>query len=333
MKEFTEFISYFIAIPLDKQQKIVDSLLIVLQSNQHKSLIHQIPKDKKQLNCPHCTSKEIQAYGKNKGVQRYRCKSCCKYFSETTGTPLAWLRKKDKWPEYLHCMLQGYSLRKSATQVGINLKTSFDWRHKILSAFKTVSPERFASILESDDIFFLESEKGSRKLNRKARKRGGKAKTAGISNEQVAVVVSRDRRGHADMNIATRGRISKKNLDDIYGNRIEDGTVLCSDSHRSYAAFARSKGLTHEKIIANKGQYIKDRIFHVQHVNNMAQRLRRWMRKFNGVATKYLQNYLNWFLVLEKLKDSSQKMTSIAGFALSTNQAWFDFKKVAINQI
>lgn len=333
MKELSDFIEYFKDSPVQAQQAIVDTLLELMQTNLNADLIRQVPKDKQQINCPHCSSNEVQANGRNKGVQRYRCKSCSKNFSETTGTPLAWLKKKDKWSHYLHCMLKGYSLRKCAKEVGIGLQTSFDWRHKILSAFKTVSPERFTSILESDEIFFLESEKGNKHLNRPARKRGGKAKTAGISKEQVAVVVNRDRQGHADMKIATRGRISKKNLDDIFEDKIENGTILCTDSHRSYTAFARSKGLKHEKIKANKGQYVKDQVFHVQHVNNMTQRLRRWMNRFNGVSTKYLQNYLNWFLVLEKLKDSSKKMSTFALFALSTNQAWFDFKNIAINQI
>jgi len=333
MQEFADFIAYFKDSSLEEQQTIIDNLLVLMQTNLNENLIDQVPQDKHQINCPHCNSNDIQANGKNKGIQRYRCKSCLKYFSETTGTPLAWLKKRNKWSLYLHCMLKGYSLRKCAEEVGIGLQTSFDWRHKILSAFKTVSPERFTSILESDEIFFLESEKGNKKLNRPARKRGGKATTAGISKEQVAVVVARDRRSHADMKIATRGRISKKNLDDIFGDKIENGTILCTDSHRSYTAFARSQGLQHEKIKANKGQYVKDQVFHVQHVNNMTQRLRRWMVRFNGVSTKYLQNYLNWFLVLEKLKDSANKMSLLALFALSTNQAWFDFKNLHINQI
>ena len=333
MKEVTDFLAYFQASSLEEQQAIIDNLLVLMQRNLNEDLIKQVPKDKHQISCPHCESNDIQANGKHKGVQRYRCKSCGKNFSETTGTPLAWLKKKDKWSHYLHCMLNGYSIRKCATEVGIALQTSFDWRHKILSAFKTVSPQRFSSILESDEIFFLESEKGNKHLQRAARKRGGKAKTAGISKEQIAVVVAKDRQGHADMKLSTRGRISKKNLDDIFEDKIEAETILCTDSHRSYTAFARAKGLKHEKIKANKGQYVKDQVFHVQHVNNMTQRLRGWMGRFNGVSTKYLQNYLNWFLVLEKLKDTSQKMSSFVFFALSTNQAWFDYKNIALNQI
>jgi hypothetical protein len=31
-------------------------------------------------------------------------------------------------------------------------------------------------------------------------------------------------------------------------------------------------------------------------------RLSKFVEGFKGIATKYLQNYLNWFLVLEKIQ-------------------------------
>lgn len=333
MKELLGFITFFKSQSPENQQSIVDNLLLILQGELSINLLNHFPKNERQIVCPHCHSHDIQANGRNKDVQRYRCTSCLKNFSETTGTALYWLKKKDKWSGYLHCMLQGYSLRDCADRVDISLPTSFAWRHKILSAFKTVTAERFTSILESDEIFFLESQKGSNNLRRSARKRGGKATKAGISKEQVAVVLAKDRQNNSSMNVATFGRISKADLDDVFGDKIEKETILCTDSHRSYSAFARSKKLRHKKIIANKGQYVKDQIFHVQNVNNSAQRLRKWMVRFNGVATKYLQNYLNWFMVLEKIKTSPEKLTGFAAFAVSSNQAWFDFKNIPINQL
>ena len=34
---------------------------------------------------------------------------------------------------------------------------------------------------------------------------------------------------------------------------------------------------------------------HLQHVNYFHNRLKNWMNRFNGVATKYLSDYLSWF--------------------------------------
>ena len=69
--------------------------------------------------------------------------------------------------------------------------------------------------------------------------------------------------------------------------------MLCSDSHRSYGAFTKANTITHKKFNASKGQRTVDKVYHVQNVNNLDMRLRKFMDSFNGVATKYLQNYLN----------------------------------------
>jgi transposase-like protein len=62
--------------------------------------------------CPYCKSKSYIANGSLKGVQRYKCKEYGRFFSETTGTALEGLHKKDKFSKYLWCMFMGYSIRK-----------------------------------------------------------------------------------------------------------------------------------------------------------------------------------------------------------------------------
>ena len=91
-------------------------------------------------------------------------------------------------------MSKSYSLRQSAKEVGISYCTSFLWRHKILGAFKEIGCTKLEGIIESDETFFLYSEKGNKNIEgRDSRKRGGKATKAGINDEHVAVIVSTDR--------------------------------------------------------------------------------------------------------------------------------------------
>ena len=53
-------------------------------------------------------------------------------------------------------MLAGYSLEKCAKLTGISKQTSFDWRHKILSALGKFQKNQILSgICESDDVFTL----------------------------------------------------------------------------------------------------------------------------------------------------------------------------------
>ena len=88
----------------------------------------------------------------------------------------------------------------------------------------------FTGITESDETFFLRSEKGMKVTDRKSRKRGGKSNKRGISNDQVAVIVTQDRKSTLDLSVATLGRISKIDLENAIGKRVKKGvTILCSD--------------------------------------------------------------------------------------------------------
>ena len=324
-----DFKDYFVNCTPLLQQEIVSSLLsLTLQVD-----VLSDTGQTKATSCPHCSSAQIRANGILNNVQRYACKSCKKYFSQTTGKFWYNIKKKDKLSAYLYCLLSGYSIRKCAKQTGISLQTSFDWRHKLLTSFSAVAPEEFSGIVESDDLFFAYSEKGSRNLDRKPRKRGQKATSAGVSDEKVAVIATCDRTGNKDFRVATKGRISKEDLDNALQGKLDKAIVLCSDSHRSYTAFAKSAELTHKKFNASKGQRAVDKVYHVQNVNNMDMRLRKFMDSFNGVATKYLQNYLNWFLVLEKIKNTTSKIAVVTAIAFASNNAWYQYKQEAFNML
>ena len=131
--------------------------------------------------------------------------------------------------------------------------------------------------------------------------------------------------------VANRGRTGKKDLDRVLKGKLDRADVLCSDGHRSYGAFAKANTIDHKKFNASKGQRTVDKVYHVQNVNNMDRRLRKFMGSFKGVATKYLQDYLNWFLVLEKIKNSTSKMATVAAIAFASNSAWFEYKQQLFN--
>ena len=301
---------------------------INIEKEMNVSSILEEVKSKRPAHCPHCQAESIVSNGRLNSVRRFRCKGCGKNFSETTGSTMAWLKKKDKFREYMKHMLKGGSIRQCADLTGISIQTSFDWRHKILSSMVKAQAEELSGICESDDVFFDVSEKGQKALDRPSRKRGGELRRRGISDEKVAVIISCDRQGGKDLHVATRGRISKKDIARILDNKIKAGSTLCTDSHRSFTAFARSAKIRHKKINASKGQYVKNKIYHVQHVNQTAQALRKWMDKFNGVSTKYLQNYLNWYAGMESIKDKKKQLHSFTRLALESQSAWFDHRNI-----
>jgi len=151
-----EFKTYFTSLSESSQELLITGLLdLKNDSSDLKEDLDARPND-----CPHCGSGSVIGNGHLKGVQRYRCKACSKYFSTTTGKFWYNIKKKDKLKSYMHCLLSGYSIRKSANLVGISKQTSFNWRHKLLTSFSSISPEIFTGIVESDETFFYILRKG-----------------------------------------------------------------------------------------------------------------------------------------------------------------------------
>jgi len=307
--------SYLLTLPVEEQSELIREWkeLLSLTKTQKSRLSRRDILNNKQGSCPNCGHSKYVKYGIDKGSQRYKCKSCKRNFTEYTGTWMAGIHKKEKIDQYIVLMMEEKSLDKIKEALSINKKTAFDWRHKILSSLEETEKDSFTGITESDETFMRFSEKGKRNLSRKGRKRGTKAKKRGISNDLVAVIVTADRAGQQELSVATLGRIKKIDIENSIGNRLSDKTILCSDSHVSYKGFAIDNSLEHHPVRADLKQYVKDGVYHVQHVNSMHNKLKRWLNnRFWGVSTKHLQGYLNWFRIKEVLKQSGQPLSEIA---------------------
>ena len=55
-------------------------------------------------------------------------------------------------------------MRAAADEVQVHHNTAFRWRHRFLDRVKHDLPEQLNSIAEDDEMFILELQKGSRKL-------------------------------------------------------------------------------------------------------------------------------------------------------------------------
>jgi hypothetical protein len=61
---------------------------------------------------------------------------------------------------------------------------------------------------------------------------------------------------------------------------------------------------THQLINLRAGIRVVDHAFHIQNVNAYDSRLKGWMARFYGVATKYLPNDLGWRRCLERFGEA-----------------------------
>jgi hypothetical protein len=134
-------------------------------------------------------------------------------------------------------------------------------------------------------------------------------------------LIARDRAGH------TTGAVlpdpGAEAIAAALASAIAGDAVLCTDGAKAYAAFAARHGLHHEPINVAAGVRVRDGAFHVQNVNAYHGRLKGWIGRFNGVATRYLPNYLGWRRTLERAPEPSAARTWLMAAArpLSTVNA------------
>lgn len=252
--------------------------------------------------CPKCQSAaKVGKWGSATGLRRYRCKTCKVSFNCLTGTPLAQLHKRDLWLGNAQALVDGVSLRKVAARIGVHVETAFRWRHRFLAEPKSLKPQRLEGTVEADETYFLKSEKGARKLSRPARKRGGKAAKRGLSDEQVPVLIARDTaKAVTDQMLTDR---SAKSIAAVLGPVVAKQAILVSDGAQAYRAFANEASILHVALNLSAGERSWG-VYHIQNVNNYCSRLKTWMRRFNGVATKYLDSYLGWHRNKDREGDS-----------------------------
>jgi len=275
--------------------------------------------------CPHCGNGRVHKRGKQSGVQMYKCAECMKWFSSTTGTPLWDIKKKDKWQQYLNCMQQGMSI-----------KTSFDWRHKILSVLNKEVPEKLIGRVECDELELPLSNKGERNLTRKPRKRSSdfvrNTKTKEVTTVQVVSAIDENNQTYFKA-IETK-RITAKHLNKTLGKKLDKNATLITDKHPSYLPFVKSKSsIKHKTVKSNEHVNEEDRNVNLQKINNQHKQLGLFLEKFNGVSSKYLQNYLNWFAYGKNMKNFANQTKQWFAAILITDIAYNLYQLIKFNAV
>jgi transposase-like protein len=267
--------------------------------------------------CPDCGCERCHGHGYANDLQRFRCCACGRTFNDLTGTPLARLRHKGKWLDYLETVLDSRTVRAAAERIGVHRNTAFRWRHRFLDRVKDDRPARLSGIVEADETFLLESQKGSRKLDRQPRKRGGTAALRGISHHLDCILVARDRSGQTIDAVTGRGALKASQLTRHLLPKLDPQALLVTDANAAYPVFARAHGIAHQAVNLSAGERIRHGVegaIHIQNVNAYHRRFKEWLARFHGVASRRLPNYLGWHWALDGRRVTSVEQLLRAAF-------------------
>src|SRR3984957_7171653 len=193
------------------------------------------------------------------------------------------------WPRPRNCAAF-IRLRRSPGDIGFCARAAV---HK---------PRSLSGIVEADGTFVLESFKGRwSDLPRAARKRGGKARHPGPYQDNIPVLVARDRKG-ATFD-AVLPQVDGASIGAALAGIVTPGNHLIGDGGRPIAAFARRAGIPFHAVPSPGKPAPEAPHLHINNVNAYHSRLKQWLSRFNGLATKNLPNYLGWRRALEAWGD------------------------------
>jgi len=336
MEKQKEIKSIFSQLTTEEQTKLLDDLL---QEQELKGTIiteaeKAVSERRRKKPCPQCKSENVYKRGRQSGVQMYQCKDCKKWYSETSGTPLYDIKLKNKWQSYLRCMEKGMPIKKIAAELEISIQTSFNWRHKILSSLNDLIPEKLTSEVECDELELALNNKGSKTLDRAPRKRGNDFKrNDGEKVTVVQVLTALERKGSKYLRAIESKRLSKAEIEKALDGKIAEEATLITDKHPSFRAFVKDNQIKHKTILAKEHIGKTDKTIHLQNVNNLHSQLRTFLRPFNGVSSKYLQNYLNWFAYADKLRTGKTTIKQWMITIILSDQAYHLFELFKNNAV
>ncbi|HOJ25367.1 MAG TPA: IS1595 family transposase [Bacteroidales bacterium] len=315
--EFTaENIAAILALTKEGKREFLDNLYQFLNENRLTALDYQRIKILSTAPiCPRCRCEYVAKAGVHNGRQVYKCKNCKYQFRETAKSLVYHLHKYPLILDYLKCMLEGKSLRACAREVGISLPTSFRWRHKILSAIQGLEGGiNFSGITEADELLMQYSEKG-----RKFKTLEEKEQAMKTVHPNVAVLVMTDREGNLLFKHTGENKVQNCQIKEELKRRVSENNLICFKPNNEFKQ-AVMESPSKKVIVRRKTKGLA--IYSVNVAEKKITNFLVWMMRFRGVATKYLQNYLMWFVVMNKyLKD---KVESDIGrlLNLSSHDRW-----------
>lgn len=328
-------------LSVSDQKELIDAIMGMLHSTQVElNTCHDLVQNntlKSRPNCPHCHALasygHIVKRGKKHGGQRYYCKVCKKFFMPTTNTAFSHTHKKaDVWREFIRLTIDGASLKKCSEMCRISYKTAFIWRHKILNVLSVAQNETFMDgVIEMDEMLIPINHKGNHvqghfnekrrlhegrenKMPRKSYKRGTDNKS--LSSKDRVCVCCLVENGDKTFYATTPGVgfMNENMLNMVVGKHIKKETaIVLADQYQTTKKYLENNSYRFKLLASNTSENRKehkpeiDGEFHLQHVNAMHHHIRRFLAKYCGVSSKYLNHYVSLYVWLRTMKVKKEK--------------------------
>lgn len=255
--------------------------------------------------CPHCGRGQVHKNGTfplkdGTRQQRFICDVCSRSVSPTTGTPMAYVKKRSEREQFQQTMGGGSSLRKQAAELGVHPSTTFRWRHKVLSPVSKQPAPQLSGQAAIGETYVAFSRKGQRSKPQGFRRF--------VDGKPSCVLFLVTESGHRSM-IAGAGKLGAEALKPCLAQALAPEAQVSPVGAR-ISAVCQEMGLLH----GNGACDAKSHRPLMRGVSRIAAGLHGWLSQFRGVATRYLHHYLAWYDSLVRAYDQVAECPPAKGF-------------------
>lgn len=266
---FDEVLAYLEKLPYDKFKEVVNHYAshskAYFESDMEDMVVlnfqQRLEKLKINSSCPKCDSGNVIKFGKKKRIQQYKCNDCNSrftLFSETILEKTKW--HWDNWIAVLNMIINSFSinqmqnvLEKDYGCTGINHKTIFLWKHKLLHAISVLPMPKLSGVVQVDETFIRESQKGTRNLSsylskddeREPRYGRQPSKYGVMGSEFATVVTAIDSRGYSVSKVTCLGKLTTELFVTLFEEHLQDPSYICSDANSVYEEFCKIFNIAH----------------------------------------------------------------------------------------
>lgn len=220
--------------------------------------------------CPCCGDQKAAFIRKGilRGKPRFRCKSYGRKFTYDTKQLTSNAHQPmESRIVVLEDALSLASLDSTAEKIGVCHSSAFRMRNKLLVYMEEVvtSSAPLKALIEADETYVIESQKGTKVTHRKPRRHGESFGKRGLSNDQLCICVATERDHHVIARCANRAKPGSKDIMNALGDHIAEKSVLLFDGITSFNYLAEQKNCEKVSLVGHESY---NKVYHLNAVNS-----------------------------------------------------------------
>lgn len=240
--------------------------------------------------CPYCGSESFKKRAKTtNGVQRYQCKACNRSFLPTTCTIFDEHRVAiSEWMEYCLNLFRYVSLNADSWNNKNAFTTSRYWMQKLFLTLEDVQEEIMLSgAVWLDETYYPV-------INADIDRKEDGSKYRGLSHNQICIGVATDKEQIVCL-VEGFGKPSQKKSYDAFKTHIAPQSILIHDKEDAHKKLVRELQLQSHVYAAKDLKGLMDKSNPLDPINDVHDRLKKFLNAHSGFNRKHIQDYLNLF--------------------------------------